>query len=509
MSPDTIAYFYTDKCRANLKRAQVQATNVSSMMVVRPLNWGGSIDWTSIFLVFIDYDSEHHSGINKLLSRISTLDRPPIVIVDPTYKYDADELEKASELSYFHCIRKPINQADLRKLIIDAKKRYAQESCAKEKWPVVMQNKVLSTIKSELTTLNPGEINYVLNQLQEHNQLFTKFLLGMNRAHVDSKYLLVVAQAYKSNYGLVSKLLSELRKRGDYYITSRRIRAELIMSNSIELSTREHNKQLITVLQTGINEANFVRKVLSTKIRSGHASDLTIVLERLLETNASEPGDIIEKLSSISLMFFSFQNELKPSRLRSELHRFKKRLNRKLAFKIQTELVVLYHILLGIHYYMNKMLYAARIHAMRASLTFDRLSPGGQLKLLIPLLLLCVWLGDARRVSELIKLGETNGGRVRVSGVARENFDRYKQLQAMFKMVRGFQSNGHLFEEIIHSFPCSELVSLIRNRLDEEEKLSFEQNLPIKLARVEKRLQAQNPATHLGVMQVSLEEVYF
>ncbi|MDA0152426.1 hypothetical protein OH460_08935 [Vibrio sp. Makdt] len=464
MRTETIAYFYTDRSRADLKRAQIHTANDSNLMVVRSLFWKGDIDWSQIYLVVIDYTAENHNQINELLKRLALRNRPPIVVIDPNYK-SLDEINRASELDYFHCIREPINQNDLRSLITSARRRYIEESKAHVKWPIVMRKETLIDIQHNLKNLTPGEINYVLTQIQSHNQIYSKFVLGVNKTYVDSKHLLKVVNLYKTNNRLVNLMLAELKARGDYFITTGRIQAELILKQSIRYAEQriKSHDAMESLFTESKSDAVIAKKLIIAKIRSGESHGLALALNKAMKQGENDKSNVMEELSELSTFFYQQGNTIKAQQLRRELTLFNARLNRKISLPFHKELLVIYFGLLSNQYYIQGQYVAAKVYRELAHEHYEELSSPSKFMALVPMLLLSVWQGDIFMVDRMVKLGEKKIDDFKVLGASRDIKERYSLLKRLYhRMITG-RATSSVCREVSHYFPNSEIESLCCN----------------------------------------------
>lgn len=464
---ETIAYFYTDRARADLKRSQIHSVNESSYMVVRSIDWAHSIEWSNVFLVIVDYDSDRHKQINDVLNKISRLDQPPIVVVDPLYKSDQDELYKASELDYFHCIREPINQNDLKRLIKSARSRFTQEKMAKHKWPVVLQKDTLVEIRDSLRSLNPGEINYVLGQLHSHNQIFIKFIQGVHKSKVESKHILKVAKFFQSNEELSQSMLDELKRRGDYFITSGRIRAEVLLSksNTNDAGTaKTSHDEINQIFHKRQGDKHLARKLLAAKIKSGENLNLGLAMQKSFEPGTIDKERFLKGLADMASIFFNELNALKPSKVRHEFLVFYNRLNRRVSLLIQRELMVHYHSVISNQYYLNHNYYASRVHSELAHEIFIELNVESQKSVLVPIILMSIWRGDITNACSYIQFGEDTIEGFQIKGVSYSNQTRYQELKHLHHRVKTEPYTLSLLKTIQAKFPNSELESLALNK---------------------------------------------
>lgn len=362
-------------------------------MVVRSVDWAHSIQWSNVFLVIVDYDSDRHNQINDVLNMISCLDLPPIVVVDPLYKSDQAELHKASELDYFHFIREPINQNDLKSLIKSAWSRFTQEKMAKHKWPVVLQKETLVEIRDSLRSLYLGEINYVLGQFYSHNQIFMKFIQGVHKSKVESKHILKVAKFYQSNAELSKSMLDELKRRGDYFITCGRIRAEILLTksktNDVGLARTSHD-EVNQIFKQRHGDKHLARKLLAAKIKSGENLNLGLAMQKSFEPGTLDKALFLDGLADMATIFFNELNVLKPSKVRRKFIVFYNWLNRRVSLVVQRELMVNYHSVISNQYYLNRNYYAARVHSELAHETFKNLNVESQKSVLVPIILMMI-----------------------------------------------------------------------------------------------------------------------
>ncbi|MEZ8733664.1 hypothetical protein [Vibrio sp. 10N.239.312.D08] len=335
---------------------------------------------------------------------------------------------------------------------------------AKHKWPVVLQKETLVEIRDSLRSLNPGEINYVLGQLYSHNQIFIKFIQGVHKSKVESKHILKVAKFYQSNAELSESMLDELKRRGDYFITSGRIRAEILLTksktNDVGVAKTSHD-EINQIFKQRQGDKHLARKLLAAKIKSGENLNLGLAMQKSFEPGTLDKALFLNGLADMATIFFNELNVLKPSKVRHEFIVFHNRLNRRVSLVVQRELMVHYHSVISNQYYLNRNYYAARVHSELAHEIFKNLNVESQKSVLVPIILMMIWRGDITNVCNYIQFGEDNIEGFQIKGVSYSNQTRYKELKHYHHRVKTESFTLPLLKSIQEKFPNSELESII------------------------------------------------